>query len=107
MFKNVLENVIYLFVLSTAIIINNQFKDKANKEIIIEAIRQETTKIETNIESEINNKFRRIENLSTQLDNVLQSTPNLEQTKTDVPKGYVLIKIENLTNRQKRRLNIK
>ncbi len=105
MFKNVLANVIYLVVLSASLIINTKIKDNTNKEIVLEAIRQETTKIETNIESEINNKFRRIENLSTQLDNVLQSTPNLEQNK--LPDGYIIVPISILSNRQKRDLNIK
>lgn len=130
---NLLENVVYLTIFFIGII---AYDKHTRNPIIIEAIKTETTKIETNIDSKIDNKFKKIDELNTKLDNSFSTIPTqiLDASKPpkdlkavkrepcptlkcpdincptiesdEIPEGYVVMKIENLTRRQKKRLGL-
>lgn len=109
--KNALENIILIAVVFLGL---GVYTSLVLKPIVVEAIRTENTKIENNIKTDINNKFKKIDELNANLP--LNITPNNTQTQSEVtdtnkndfkvPNGFVLIEIKHLTRRQKKRLNI-
>lgn len=82
------------------------YTSKVLEPIIISSINKETTKIENNIKTEIDNKFKRINELNTVSPlNVSPTSKTIDNTH-GCEKGSVCIQIKNLTRRQKRRLNL-
>jgi len=72
------------------------------KPIVIESIRQETTKTETNIKNDVENKFKKIESLHANL----PVTTEAKSTIVTKSKDSICLPIENLTRRQKKRLGL-
>ncbi|AUC13815.1 hypothetical protein BTO06_01020 [Tenacibaculum sp. SZ-18] len=101
--KNVIENIIYMLVIFVGLSV---YTSKVLKPIIITSINKETTKIENNIKTEIENKFKKINELNT--DSPINITPksNIPEKNSGCKEGTVCIPIKNLTRRQKRRLNL-
>lgn len=78
--------------------------------VLIEAIQQETTKIENHIDTKINNKFKKIDELTTNIPNAITPTSTITPKSTisnECPGGSICIPIENLTRKQKNRLNLR
>lgn len=112
-FKNLSENLIYIIVAFiiggvvgfTASIKSNKQTIELLRPTIVEAIKKETTAIHNKIDVKID-KVKKSDSLNI---NVNQ-TPNskiLQSKKSDCAKeGEIIMKIENLTRRQKRRLGI-
>jgi len=101
--KNLIENIVLISVMFLGLGIYTQM---VLKPIVLESIRQETTKIETSVNNKIDNKFKKIENLDAALP-LLQSLPStIQQTNTVIGSDSICLPIENLTRRQKRRLGI-
>lgn len=116
-FKNLAENLIIVIIvimatsfvtykatISSALETNQQSIDGL-RPALIEAIKKETTAIKNDIKVEVD-KIKKSDSLNI---NISQDpNNNLTQNKTNcIPNGYTLIKIENLTRKQKKRLNIK
>lgn len=101
--KNIIENILLIVVMFVGLGIYTQL---VLKPIVLESIRQETTKIETSVSNKIDNKFKKIENLDAALP-LLQSLPStINQTNLVSGKDSVCLPIDNLTRKQKRRLGI-
>ena len=102
-FKNVIENIIYMVVMFVGLGI---YTSKVLEPIIISSINKETTKIENNIKTEIDNKFKRINDLNTVSPLSVSPTSKTKDNTGGCEKGSVCIPIYSLTRRQKRRLNL-
>lgn len=62
--KNTIENIILIIVMFVGL---GVYTSLVLKPIIVEAIRTENTKIETNIKTDIDNKFKKIDELNAKL----------------------------------------
>lgn len=123
--KNTVENLLYMVVIFVGLAI---YTSVVLKPIIIESIRQENTKIENNIKNNIDNKFKKIDELNARIplfiapENIQQPTVIPEKQSINIPyeqptlikvEGIpcgdksVCIEIKHLTRRQKKRLGIK
>ena len=106
--KNTLENLLYMAVIFGGL---GFYTSLVLKPIIVEAIRQENTKIENNIKSNIDNKFKKIDELTATLPFTV-APENTQQTMQPQPQkvcdsGFVCVEIKHLTRKQKKRLGVK
>lgn len=102
--KNIIENIVLIVVMFIGL---GVYTNMVLRPIVVESIRQENTKIENNIDSKISNKFKKIDELNARLDNSFPSDNTQSTSNISCEKDKVCIKIEHLTNRQKKRLGIK
>lgn len=100
--KNLIENIVLISVIFIGL---GVYTNMVLTPTLVQAIQQETTKIENNIDTRIRNKFKKIGHLSTDLPNVInpESTAN---TSAKCDENSICVPIEMLTRRQKRKLNI-
>lgn len=111
--KNIIENSIQLILVFVGL---GLYTELVLKDILIESIKTETTKIENNITTEIDNKFKKvgevISNMPLNIEPRSEQDISPKQLSTAsiesncIPSGYTLVKTENLTRRQKKRLKI-
>lgn len=88
------------------------YAKKVSNPVLIEAIKTETTKIENNLDTKIDNKFKKIERLEASLPYVASLPSSIDASKGRlhpciVHQDSVIISKSHLTNKQKRRLGIK
>tara|TARA_R110002167_G_scaffold364968_1_gene588369 strand:+ start:22964 stop:23278 length:315 start_codon:yes stop_codon:yes gene_type:complete len=100
--KNIIENLILIIVMFIGL---GVYTSMVLKPIIVESIRQENTKIENNIETTIDNKFKKIDALTAQLPLSIPVSNTQQSTKV-IGKDSICLPIKNLTRRQKKRLGL-
>lgn len=101
--KNIIENLILIIVMFLGLGI---YTSLVLKPILIESIRQETTKIENTVSNKIDNKFKKIDELTASLPLTIPIS-NMQQSIRVVGKDSVVIAVKHLTRRQKKRLGMK
>lgn len=77
---NALENIIYIIVMFIGL---GTYHKLVVEDILIIAIQTETNKIETNIKTDIDNKFKKIESLTSSLGVSNPSDNNMDASKND------------------------
>lgn len=117
-FKNTTENLIitiavmltvgfitYRVTISSALEANKQTIE-ALRPSLIEAIKKETTAIKNDINVDVD-KIKKSDSINININQIPENKLHQVVKKAElVPPGYTLIKIENLTSRQKRRLGL-
>lgn len=114
-FKNIAENlgiviitallsafITYKATINSALETNKQ-SIEGLRPALIEAIKKETTAIKNDISVKVD-KIKKSDSLNINIKQIPENKIN--QVVETIPKGYALIKIESLTNRQKKRLGL-
>lgn len=110
---------ILILVMVVQILCLGLFTQFVLKDVLVESIKQETTKVvnttNNDVKTKIDNNFKKINELHSKIDTALPITNEpkneVQQTQNNnnnnsIPNGYTLIKTEHLTRRQKKRLNL-
>ena len=117
-FKNIAENlgivimtalvtsyITYKATISSALEVNKQ-SIEGLRPALVEAIKKETTAIKNDISVQVD-KIKKSDSLNINIRQIPENKLNQTlKSEGSIPKGYALIKIENLTNRQRKRLNL-
>ena len=75
---NMIENIVLIAVMFVGL---GFYTSLVLKPIVVEAIRTENSKIENNISTKIDNKFKRIEELNSNIPTSIEPTSNIEEVK--------------------------
>lgn len=109
--KNIIENIVLIVVMFIGL---GFYTDLVLTPTLVKAIETETTKVENNIDTKIDNKFKKIDELTSNLPTLISPTSSVQQPQQvdavvspvqGCDNGWVCVPIGTLSRKQKKILN--